>query len=204
MKKKANVYIDGQNFFYGLKNLDLNPWYFDFKRYATNELVTNPELELQQIKYYGARYPKSICEKKHNRDDAFYKSLAENQGIVIREGTFKINELKYYGKTKKVPTEKGVDVLLATDLIIDAFHSCYDVAYILSSDTDIIPAIKEIKKAFPNIRINNFSFNKLQQYKNACDYTAKIFPNKAKRYINSEIFQPTSQTLQDLVSKFSK
>lgn len=202
MEKKVNVYIDGQNFYYGLKNINLNPWYFDFKSYAEKELANSDDKTISQIKYYGARYPKELCQNKHNRDDAFYKALEKNQGLVIREGSFKIREVESYGRIKKIPNEKGVDVLLATDLIFDAFHGGYDCAYVLSSDTDIVPAIIEIKKTFKDIKIFNFSFNKLQEYKKACDYSAKIFENKAKKYINPSLFNPTNETLQDLINSF--
>ncbi|PIU36959.1 hypothetical protein COS77_02885 [Candidatus Roizmanbacteria bacterium CG06_land_8_20_14_3_00_34_14] len=38
--------------------------------------------------------------------------------------------------------EKGVDVLIAVDLVRGAIKNEYDIAYLFSSDTDLIPAIK--------------------------------------------------------------
>ena len=43
--------------------------------------------------------------------------------------------------------EKGVDVKLAVDLMIGAVDNLYDTAIIISSDTDLIPAIKYIRNA---------------------------------------------------------
>ena len=42
--------------------------------------------------------------------------------------------------------EKGVDVQLAVDLLVGAYENTYDTAILLSSDTDLIPAIKKAKE----------------------------------------------------------
>lgn len=41
--------------------------------------------------------------------------------------------------------EKGIDVKLATDLIVGAIDNKYDVAIVVSSDADIIPAIDWVR-----------------------------------------------------------
>ena len=41
--------------------------------------------------------------------------------------------------------EKGIDVKLATDLIVGAVDNRYDVAVVVSSDADIIPAIDWVR-----------------------------------------------------------
>ena len=45
------------------------------------------------------------------------------------------------GKTR----EKGTDVKIAADLIIGAIDNLYNTAILVSSDTDLIPAIRYIK-----------------------------------------------------------
>ncbi|MCK6462310.1 MAG: NYN domain-containing protein [Candidatus Pacebacteria bacterium] len=41
--------------------------------------------------------------------------------------------------------EKGIDVKLATDLIVGAVDNQYDTAVIVSSDSDLIPAIDWVR-----------------------------------------------------------
>ena len=41
--------------------------------------------------------------------------------------------------------EKGIDVKLATDLIVGVIDNKYDTAVIVSSDTDLVPAIDWIR-----------------------------------------------------------
>lgn len=41
--------------------------------------------------------------------------------------------------------EKGVDVQIAIDLVIGVAENSYDTAIVVSSDTDLIPAIKYVR-----------------------------------------------------------
>lgn len=56
-----------------------------------------------------------------------------------------------YGKLLKDPSpngvyhEKGVDVQIAVDMIKLARENFYDAAYLLSSDSDLVPAVREVK-----------------------------------------------------------
>lgn len=43
--------------------------------------------------------------------------------------------------------EKGVDVKLSVDLVIGAVDNLYDTAIVISSDTDLIPAIQYVRNA---------------------------------------------------------
>ncbi len=46
------------------------------------------------------------------------------------------------GKPIRATTEKGVDTLIATDLIRLAWEEAYDIAVLASSDADLVPAVK--------------------------------------------------------------
>lgn len=41
--------------------------------------------------------------------------------------------------------EKGVDVRIAVEMIRFARENKYDTAYLLSSDTDLVPAVEEVR-----------------------------------------------------------
>ncbi len=42
--------------------------------------------------------------------------------------------------------EKGVDVRLAVEMIRLAREDRYDQAYLISSDTDLVPAVEEVQR----------------------------------------------------------
>ena len=50
-------------------------------------------------------------------------------------------------------SEKRTDVNISVQLIGDAIKDNYDVAYIVSGDTDFLPAIEFVKSEFPNKQI---------------------------------------------------
>ena len=65
--------------------------------------------------------------------------------------------------------EKGVDVKLAVDLLVGAYDDLYDVAIIVSSDTDLIPAIQKIKHLKKKVEYIGFGHRPslaLQRYAN--------------------------------------
>ena len=66
-----------------------------------------------------------------------FENLKDNSFIELRTTPLKQSEAEVY--------QKGIDVLLATDLVNLAHTNAYDVAIILSGDTDLIEAVKLVK-----------------------------------------------------------
>ena len=53
--------------------------------------------------------------------------------------------------------EKGVDVQIAVDLLKGAYKDLYDTAVLVSSDNDLIPAIKEVQNSSKQLEYVGFS-----------------------------------------------
>jgi len=53
--------------------------------------------------------------------------------------------------------EKGVDVLMAVDLLVGAYENLYDTAILVSSDTDLLPAILKIRQMKKKVEYVGFS-----------------------------------------------
>lgn len=195
--RRAIAYIDGRNLHHGLNEYyNIDGFHYNYRglveRYSKGRNLT-------QIKYYGAIYPREVDTAKHNRDDAFYKHLEAEQDITFIKGAFKVSEIK----GAKVPREKGVDVRLATDLIFDAVYNLYDDAYVFSADTDILPAIEQIKKKFPDRKIYNPTLVHSKEFKDKTDGSFLIRKNVAKKFIHND-FKPTTATLEDFQKNFGK
>jgi len=65
--------------------------------------------------------------------------------------------------------EKGTDVKIAVDLIVGAVDNLYDTAILVSSDTDLIPAIRYIKYCGKKLEYVGFSHKPsfgMQKYAN--------------------------------------
>ncbi len=144
MSKRAFVFIDGGNFYFKLKELSskFNEKYnlidFNFRRFT--EWLVKPNNLIETRYYLGAikrdnNNPKS--EQLYANQQKFIGKL-QQQNIIIVMGQI----IRHPDKTYH---EKGVDVRLAVEMIRFARKDKYDMAYLLSSDTDLVAAVEEIQ-----------------------------------------------------------
>lgn len=137
-KERVIVYIDGSNLYFKLKTLS-TPQTSQFNYYGLSKyLVKNGTLI--SIHYYVGVVRSNTnnhrSQKIEHRQYILFNTL-HKQGIILHKG--------YLMKNNGVYHEKGVDVNIAVDLLIGAYEDHYDTALLLSSDTDLIPAIQKVK-----------------------------------------------------------
>jgi uncharacterized LabA/DUF88 family protein len=144
MNKRAFVFIDGGNFYFKLKDLTskLDGKHslidFNFRRFA--EWLVKPN-ELLEIRYYLGAIKRERNNPKSEQLYANQQKLIgriQQQNIIITLG----HVIRHPDKTHH---EKGVDVRLAVEMIKFARENKYDIAYLVSSDTDLVAAIEEIQ-----------------------------------------------------------
>ena len=140
-KERVAVYIDGSNFYNYLKDKEINfpkGTKFDFKAFV-DFLVGNKRECVSKRYYTGVFRNLDGTDKSKNlvRGQQKFFSNLKNDGFVIKRG-----RIMPIDKTYK---EKGTDVKIAVDLIVGAVDNLYDTAILVSSDTDLIPAIRYVK-----------------------------------------------------------
>lgn len=139
-KEKVAVYIDGGNTYRKLKDLGIPD---SDKRFNYSQFVDYlvGEREVVSKRYYVGRVRNfdntDRSEKLVRKQQQFLDSLA-NQGFQVKEGKIMYDRAGI--------REKGVDVKLSVDLVTGAFDQRYDTAILISSDTDLIPAIQYVIK----------------------------------------------------------
>jgi len=129
------ILIDGSNFFFKLRDLKIkNLLNFNFGKFATFLAGDNP---IVQATYYVGAI--------HAGNDKKSKEMHADQQRLLSH-LHKHGFTYYLGFLLRSPDgvfkEKGVDVKLATDLILGACQDKYDQAFVISSDSDLIPAIE--------------------------------------------------------------
>ena len=143
MRKRAFVFIDGSNFYFKLKELSsrldgkFSLLDFQFRKFAEWLVVPN---ELVEIHYYVGAIRRELDNEKSEKMYADQQKLIgklQQQNIFITLGQL----IRHPDKTYH---EKGVDVRLAVEMIRFAREDKYDQAYLVSSDTDLVPAIEEV------------------------------------------------------------
>ena len=150
MKQKCIVLIDGSNFYFKLKDLQLhNLLSFDFSGFATK--LTGEGNKLVQATYYVGKIRTDGTEKT--------QALFNNQRKLLthlRKNGFTYS-LGYLMKTNGKYHEKGVDVNIAVDLLVATYENLCDRLIVVSSDTDLLPAILKAKEKGKIIEYIGFS-----------------------------------------------
>jgi hypothetical protein len=164
--KRARVYIDGFNFYYAAfveghfreyKWLDL----VQFAKYLV------PSLSIDHVRYFTAKVkPTPKDPANHIRQGAYLNALRTLPRLSIHLGSFSHHEVPMHlvtapsdpdpaiaYRTQGGPTralvhkneEKGSDVNLASYLLRDAFKDLYDVAVVVSDDSDLFVPVHMVQ-----------------------------------------------------------
>jgi uncharacterized LabA/DUF88 family protein/uncharacterized protein YqfB (UPF0267 family) len=138
-KETVAVYIDGGNTYRKLKKVGIpeNSRRFDFSAFVTH-LVGDRHLVSKRY-YVGIvkNFDNSEKSEKLVKSQQRFLEGLRSEGFEIKPGKIMYDD----GRIR----EKGVDVKLAVDLVIGAAGDVCDTAIVISSDTDLIPAIKYVR-----------------------------------------------------------
>lgn len=125
--------------------------------------LLKPKQELAELKYFTSRV--SNNPDKQKRQIAYIEAL-ETEGIKVYYGHYRRDtiECKRCGNIWPNYNEKMTDVNITTQMLVDAFQNKYDMAMLVSGDSDLVPPIRAIHEnfkqkrvfvAFPPKRFNN-------------------------------------------------
>jgi uncharacterized LabA/DUF88 family protein len=144
-RQRVAVFIDGSNLYFKLRTLI--PHKMDFIRYRYGDMVESLLTTDERLVYTGY-YVGVVRDTKRSHDLTKTADLIQNQQklfeqlrhqqIEIVKGYLLERDGKFF--------EKGVDVRLAVDIVTMAQVKKYDTAIIISSDTDLIPAMQAAQR----------------------------------------------------------
>ena len=147
---KANVYVDGLNFYYGAVKNTPYRW-LDIS--AMCRLLL-PKDNIHRIKYFTALVdPRPSDPHQRVRQETFLRALETIPNLSIFYGFFLTHEVTMprvgggYAQVFKTE-EKGSDVNLATQLLVDAYHDDYEIAVVVSNDSDLLMPIQVVTREF--------------------------------------------------------
>ena len=170
---KTVVYIDGQNFLYKAADVLIAAGKLTEKqglhtislRKLVEELLGETDIE---IRYYGTKLRKykntpEIETKSTVMIDSQRKlrnSLAKQRIAFIESGKLKLRDsdkCKNCGMQDLRFQEKGVDVRIAIDLVADSYEKEITTMVLLSSDTDLLPAVNMVVQKHKRLIYVGFS-----------------------------------------------
>lgn len=171
------IFVDGGNFYHlVLKKMRVDETSFDFQSFA---------VFLAGSRYLGARryYVGTVREKQGDERSRRLVARQVRHLAILRNAGWETKTSKLRRRTEEIVIdsrvenyqkiqnagissirverlrEKGIDVKLATDIMMGAFDDQYDTAILVSSDADLIPAIDWVRGRFKKkVEYVGFSF----------------------------------------------
>ena len=155
------VYIDGFNLYYRM--LKSNPQSKWLNPLALAQAVLDPQHQVIRVNYYTARVSSRAHDPNAPARQAIYlRALGTVPEIAIHEGNFLASETWMplatppdarplgYVWTQPLPAvvrvtkseEKGSDVNLGAHLVRDAFTGAFDLAVVVTNDSDLVEPIR--------------------------------------------------------------
>jgi uncharacterized LabA/DUF88 family protein len=144
--KRAMFYVDGFNLYHSIKDLrDEKLKWLSLSQLAHLLIPKNDE-KVVGIKYFSALAHKRGLPsvKRHEA----YMTFLKSEGVECILGRFKgqPRTCRNCGNSWKHPEEKETDVNIAVHMVADGYDDRYDVCYLISADTDLVPPLQMIKK----------------------------------------------------------
>lgn len=138
MSQKILVLFDGSNFYKKVKALVpeihlTNYNYIDLAKSIAQSKTINCIYYVGEIRKY-----------QNNKKSAQLYSSQQSLFLNLRKQAIEI-KLGFLLKSNMIFHEKGVDVQIAVDIVRGAIKNEYDICYLFSSDTDLLPAINTAK-----------------------------------------------------------
>ena len=168
---RCTVFIDGSNFYHGLRRLGVDGQHLDYRGMAKKLLQGR---ELQEVRYYVGKLSGDLPRMR--RQSRTLRTLSQ-QGVRVELGRVEKNMMPAHAnplvrRLREVIAarrtelsgslaaeleslcnqevayyvEKQVDVLIAVDMVGMAQRDEYDLAYLLSADGDFVPVLREIRR----------------------------------------------------------
>ena len=150
-KERVIVYVDGFNLYFGMKEagFDHCKWLY-LNLLASNFIKYNQELI--EIKYFTSRVGNNPDKQKRQ---ATYIEALETTNVKVLYGHYQTSSIqcKRCGNNWPTYNEKMTDVNIATQMLIDAYQDRFDMAMLISGDSDLVPPIKAIHSLFAQKRV---------------------------------------------------
>ena len=159
--ERVTVYVDGFNFYYGLKRIkatdkDWKKFYWiDLVKFFDHFKMTNQVLEKV---YYFTTPPLNILKRNRQRLLFLANKLLNGNRFEVIEGKFYEKDLVCPACHTKytMPEEKRTDVNICARMMRDCSMNNTDVIILVSADSDLVPPLELIKKDYPDKTIKVF------------------------------------------------
>ena len=149
---RAIFFVDGFNLFHAL---DTERAYHKYKWLNLQKLARcflSSSEKLQKV-YYFTTY--ATWDQKKTHKHQLYVRALQQEGVDVVFGAFRVVDrtCRACRQPYKTFEEKQTDVNIAIRILETAVLDEWDIAFIVSGDSDLIPSLKTVKRLFPAKRL---------------------------------------------------
>lgn len=157
MEDRVAIFIDGSNLYHALRS--------NFRRHNLNFAEFAGSLcgsrRLFRTYYYNVLQDPAQRPDGSREQQEFLDILSRTPYLEVRLGSTKV--------AQGVSVEKGIDVMLATDLLYFAWNDFYDVAVLVSGDSDFAYALQAVKNMGKHVEVAYFESGVSKDLLNVAD-----------------------------------
>jgi uncharacterized LabA/DUF88 family protein len=150
--ERVAAYIDGFNLYFGIRKNGRRHLWLDLE--ALVRSLLKPHQQLVAVRYFTARVRNGPAGEQHQ--ETYLKALDAHSSVLdIRLGRFQQKSKTCYSchSSWLEYEEKETDVSLSVSLLEDGINGLYDMALIVSADSDMTPAVRALKRLAPGVRV---------------------------------------------------
>lgn len=163
-RNRVAIFIDGSNLYH---SLDENCGRFDVDFGALSMKLCGERSHFRTY-YYNVLQSPDRNPAAYEGQQKFLSALRSTPYLELR-----LADAKTRGE---IMVEKGVDIMLATDLLNMAWRDLYDVAVVVSGDGDFAYAVHSVKDLGKHVEIAAFQSSLSQELAQAADYCEYLSP----------------------------
>lgn len=146
-------YVDGFNLYHGLRSKGWKKYYW-LDLWALAERFLRPGQILVEVVYCTAKVKGDVqaLERQLDYIDALQKT---RPGVKVIYGHYLAKQVKCF-KCENIyirHEEKMTDVNIACRVLMDAVDGRFDVALLMSGDSDLVPPVRIVQERWPTKRV---------------------------------------------------
>jgi len=179
------AYVDGFNLYYGLRSKHWR-WFYWLNIQSMVQRLLKPDQTLTVTKYFT-----SIVDSppvKHQRQNEFLEVLRTLTDFKIYYGHYLSDTVTCVncGYSYQAFHEKMTDVNIAVELMSDAYQDTFDIALLVSADSDLVGPIQAMRQLFSRKRVL-VAFPPAR-YSNALKRVAHGYLNVSRNILYQSVF----------------
>ena len=154
---RVAIFIDGSNLYHSLtENCQRHD--VDFGAFASK---LTGDRQLFRTYYYNVLRDQDRNPQAYQDQQRFLNALSNTPYLEVRLGSSKMRG--------DVSVEKGVDIMIATDMLRMAWRDTYDVAVLVTGDGDFAYAAQAVKDMGKHVQVAAFQANLALELGNIAD-----------------------------------